>query len=147
MPPQIKRLILLFSVFIGLFVLARHFLIPKSFGKYGHYRADSIDDIKLLPISYAGVDVCKACHEDLYNLKARSRHAKVNCESCHGPAVKHTEDPMSVKPDKPKGRQFCALCHSKNPSRPKNIPQIDVERHNAGTDCASCHNPHSPKLK
>jgi len=34
MPPQIKRLLPLFVVFIGLFLLARHFLIPESFGKY-----------------------------------------------------------------------------------------------------------------
>ena len=54
MPVQLKTLLPLFAVFIILFLIARHFLIPDSFGKYGHYRADTIDETAALPIFYAG---------------------------------------------------------------------------------------------
>ncbi|PIR17728.1 MAG: hypothetical protein COV46_02810 [Deltaproteobacteria bacterium CG11_big_fil_rev_8_21_14_0_20_49_13] len=146
MPPQIKRLAVLFAIFIGLFIVARYFLVPKSFGKYGHYRADSVEEVKALPMNYAGSSTCKTCHEDIYKLKASSKHATVACETCHGPAIKHAEDPMNIKPDKPKGRAFCGLCHTKNYARPKNMPQIDLEKHNEGMECYLCHNAHDPKI-
>ncbi len=147
MPPQIKRLAVLFAIFIGLFIMVRHFLVPKSFGKYGHYRADALAEIAQLPIAYAGKEVCAGCHENIVKEKAKARHAKIACETCHGPAVKHTEDPMSVKPNKPKGRDFCGTCHSKNAARPKNIPQVNLDEHNAGMDCYLCHKAHNPKVK
>ena len=146
MPPQIKRLAVLFAIFIGLFIVVRHFLIPKSFGKYGHYRADAVEEIGRLPENYAGNEVCQGCHEDIYELKAASEHAGVACETCHGPAMEHTEDPMGVKPVKPKGRAFCGLCHSRNAARPKNMPQVDMEEHNKGMECILCHKAHDPKI-
>jgi len=45
MPAQLNRILLLFIAFIGLFLLVRHFLIPESFGQYGHYRGESLNDI------------------------------------------------------------------------------------------------------
>jgi len=51
MPVQLKTLLPLFAVFILLFLVARHFLIPESFGKYGHYRANAIDEIEAFPIN------------------------------------------------------------------------------------------------
>ena len=47
MPKLIFRLFITFVVFVGFFILIQHFLKPDSFGKYGHYRANSIDDNKM----------------------------------------------------------------------------------------------------
>ena len=145
-PPQIKRLALMFSIFIGLFIAVRYLLIPKSFGKYGHYRADAVEEVKASPTNYAGADICAGCHEDIVKLKAKGSHARITCETCHGAALKHTEDPMAIKPDKPHERAFCGLCHSKNAARPKNIPQVNLEEHNVGMDCYLCHKGHKPKI-
>lgn len=146
-PPQITRLTLLAVILVGLFLIARHFLVPSSFGKYGHYRADSIAEIEALPVNYAGHGDCGACHPGIVKIKDSSSHKNVACESCHGPAKAHTEDPMSVKPMRPKGRDFCGLCHSKNAARPKTMPQIDLDKHNTGVECTACHNSHAPRLK
>ncbi|OGQ50556.1 MAG: hypothetical protein A3I09_02160 [Deltaproteobacteria bacterium RIFCSPLOWO2_02_FULL_47_10] len=147
MPPQIKRLALLFTIFIGCFILVRHFLVPKSFGKYGHYRADSVEENKSAAVNYAGADVCTGCHEDIAKTKADGKHARIACETCHGPGGKHIEDPSSFKPNRPKGRQFCGMCHAKNAARPKAIPQVDLEKHNEGMECYLCHKAHSPKIR
>ena len=92
MPVQLKTLIPLFAVFIILFLVARHFLIPESFGKYGHYRANSIDETAALPINYAGKTVCIECHDTEAELLASDAHAGLSCEVCHGPNAKHAED-------------------------------------------------------
>lgn len=149
MPQQIKRLLLVFGVLIACFIGIRTLLVPASFGKYGHYRADSTDDIRKIEPKYAaaGVTACEPCHPDIVKVKSRSRHAPLACQTCHGPALSHTGDPMSVKPDKPRGREFCALCHSKNTARPHDMPQVDIEEHNPGMDCLSCHKAHDPKIK
>jgi len=45
MPPQLKGLLPLFSVFEFLFLLVRYFLVPESFGEHTHYRPNSLEDI------------------------------------------------------------------------------------------------------
>ena len=146
MPPQIKRLLLIFAVLVISFVIARHFLVPSSFGKYGHYRADAVGDVENSPLQYAGANTCADCHGDLVKRKLGSKHRTVACESCHGPALSHTTDPINIKPFRPAGREFCSLCHSANAARPVPIKQINPETHNPETPCAVCHNPHNPKL-
>lgn len=146
MPPQIKRLSLLFVVFITVFAAVRLLLIPTSFGKLGHYRADSIKDVEALPIAYVGHNECKTCHADVVKIRDTSPHASLACETCHGPAAQHTEDPITFKPDKPKGRAFCGLCHLKNTARPNTMPQI-TEEHNEGVECYLCHKGHDPRIR
>ena len=58
--------------FAGLFVLAflvflvvRHYVVPKSFGEYGHYRAAAIGEIATRPVKFAGHQTCEACHTDI----------------------------------------------------------------------------------
>lgn len=144
MPQQLKRLILVFALIIGGFLLARHFLVPETFGALGHYRAASIDSVAVLPIHYAGASACNDCHDDVVAIKARSRHATVACEVCHGAAAKHADDPDSEMPPAPRERDRCPLCHGYNPSRPTGFPQIDPATHNPGDPCIDCHEPHQP---
>ena len=43
MPQQLNRLAIVFVVLIGGLIGARHYLVPKTFGALGHYRAAAID--------------------------------------------------------------------------------------------------------
>jgi hypothetical protein len=143
-PQQIIPLVILFAAALGGLLLIRHLLVPESFGKYGHYRANAIDDIRAIPASYAGYQLCADCHEDQYNAKQSSYHRGLSCEVCHGPALKHANDPESATPKVPRGRDYCVLCHAYEMSRPSGFPQILPNNHNPGKSCMTCHDPHAP---
>ena len=58
--------------FAGLFVLAflvflvvRGYVVPKSFGEYGHYRGAAIGEIAAHPMKFAGHQTCETCHTDI----------------------------------------------------------------------------------
>ena len=145
MPQQVNRLVILFALLVlGLF-LARHYLVPKTFGRLGHYRAAALETIMARGIRYAGRQACADCHEDVVKMHGLSHHQTVACEACHGPAAAHTEAPMEHKPPAPRGRGYCPLCHGYDPSRPTGFPQIDPVAHNPLKACISCHNPHAPE--
>ncbi len=146
MPVQLKRLIPLFVLFIAIFLVARHFLVPESFGKYGHYRANSIDEIGALPINYAGKSTCVECHDTEAEMLASDQHTGLSCEVCHGPNAKHADD-YEFKDDLVKNgsREFCGRCHSINAARnPEVITQVDIKEHHPEKEnCIDCHNPHA----
>ena len=144
MPRQLKTLLPLFAVFIVLFLIARHFLVPESFGEYGHYRANSMDEIAASPINYAGKAVCVDCHDTEANLLSSDAHTVLSCEVCHGPGAKHAED-YENKLQRIGTREFCGRCHSLNPARAVDaIVQINItEHHPEKKDCIDCHNPHA----
>jgi hypothetical protein len=140
--------------FAGLFVIAflvfwavRGYVIPPTFGKYGHYRAASIGEIAQLPIHYAGHQTCESCHSDVAAMKNAGKHAHVNCEACHGPQEKHAEDPGSVTPAKLDTATLCVRCHAASAARPKNFPQVNAAEHSSGVPCETCHQPHSPAIE
>ncbi len=145
-PQQIVSLAILFTILISSLIVARILLVPESFGKYGHYRANAVDEIKALEINYAGALACHECHEDIVDEKARSNHRNVSCEVCHGAAARHTEAPDEFTPGAPRGRGHCPLCHGYDRSRPTGFPQIITELHNPGKACMTCHEPHNPLL-
>ena len=139
--------------FAGLFVIAflvflviRGYVVPKSFGKYGHYRAAAIDETAAHPMKFAGHQACESCHTDIYDTKKAGKHAHVNCEACHGALGKHAEDPTGVTPVKPDTAVLCVRCHAASAARPKDFPQVDAASHANGVPCETCHNPHSPAI-
>jgi len=144
MPSQLKTLLPLLVVFILIFLIARHFLVPESFGKYGHYRANSMDEIAALPINYAGKAVCIECHDTEAEQLASDAHSSLSCEICHGPGAKHADD-FDNKLPKPGTREFCGTCHNLNPARRiEVINQIDIKVHHPEKEnCIDCHNPHA----
>lgn len=144
-PEQVKRLSIVFVVFVGLLILARNILIPPDYGKYGHFRANALDEIISQEINYAGHVICGDCHDEEVELKRNGYHKNVSCEVCHGPAAAHTEDDESVELRIPSQRGYCPLCHEYLPSRPTGFPQILAASHNPLKACISCHNPHDPK--
>lgn len=144
-PDQIKRLSVPFALLIVALVGMRYLLVPKSFGKYGHYRADAVDGIAGNEIRYAGHEACAVCHTDVTQTKSNGYHRSVSCEVCHGPAQAHIDDPTGVKPPAPRERGYCPLCHGYLASRPTGFPQIIPATHNPVKPCYTCHNPHDPK--
>jgi hypothetical protein len=123
----------------------RHFLVPKTFGVYGHYRAASLIDNAQLEIHYSGQQACFVCHQDIEDKKAQDVHSDIHCETCHGPGEKHVVNSKVEKILKPTGREFCGSCHALNAAKLKSaIFQIDLEKHNIGKNCIECHNPHQP---
>lgn len=145
MPPQLKTLLPLLFLFIMIFLITRHFLIPESFGKYGYYRADSMEEIAALPIVYVGKSVCVDCHDDESKKLSSDLHSGLSCEVCHGPGSLHIDDPDKNKPEKSGSRETCGRCHNLNQSRKKEIiNQIDINTHYIEMEnCIDCHNPHA----
>lgn len=134
------------------FLVVRSILIPASYGRIGHYRANAVDDVKAHATKYAGrssAETCAACHDDIFKRKAKGAHRGVWCETCHGPAGAHIENPAESKPLRPaeaETRVFCGRCHADNGSRPKGFPVIQTTAHNPRIACIKCHAAHSPKL-
>jgi len=139
------RLAAVFLFGLILFLVIRSFLVPRSFGRYGHYRANAIAETAALPISYAGHQVCENCHGDVLEVKSKGVHKGVACESCHGPLAAHAEDPASVLPVKLDTAVLCARCHQENIAKPKTFPQVNAAEHSGGAACNTCHQPHSPR--
>lgn len=169
MPQHLKRLVGVFAVFIILFLILHYLLTPSSFGELGHYRAKAIPENESKELHYAGSEQCSKCHEDIRKDKAIGFHAKLKCEVCHGPGLKHAlyagqfkegQLPDSLILYKPVERKDCAICHQINVARLKiqfdtintsMIHQVNATEHNpfdkitkVEFKCIECHNPHQP---
>jgi ABC-type nickel/cobalt efflux system permease component RcnA len=145
-----EHLLRLFAVLvIGVvaFVVLRAAVVPKSFGKYGHYRADAITEIASRPIAHAGHEVCEGCHTDVVDQKKLGKHVVVPCEACHGAQAKHADDPANVQPPKLDTAVVCSRCHEANSAKPKAFPQVVTADHAQGIACDTCHRPHRPKIE
>lgn len=138
---------------VALLLLFRHWVVPDDFGvnganfTYGYYRAGSTDDWRAFTVKYRGKDYCEECHLERYNENLDSMHNIIQCESCHGPAIDHPDNPELLKIDK--SRALCLRCHASLsfPSGGRSdIPAIDPEEHNSDIECSECHNPHNPSL-
>jgi len=139
--------------FAGLFVLAfvvflaiRGYVVPKSFGQYGHYRGAAIGEIAACQVHFAGHQTCEGCHSDVLDLKSKGKHAHVNCEACHGALARHAEDPATVTPEKLNTAVLCVRCHEASAAKPKGFPQVVAADHANGVPCETCHQPHSPAM-
>jgi len=138
--------------FAGIFVIAilaffaiRGWLVPHTFGQYGHYRGAALKEIASKPVRYAGHQTCENCHTDIADKKKAGKHASVNCEACHGPLAAHADDP-SIQPAKLDTGVLCAQCHEASAAKPKSFPQVETASHSNGIPCETCHQPHSPAL-
>jgi hypothetical protein len=140
------RLAAVFAAGFLIFILVRGYMVPKSFGQYGHYRGNALAEIKAQPVNYAGHEVCETCHSDVLDVKSKGKHVRVNCEACHGPQAKHANDPGSIKPETLDTAKLCVRCHEANSAKPKKFPQVASAEHSAGLACNTCHQPHSPAI-
>ena len=140
------RLVGVFLAGIVLFLVLRAFLVPKTFGQYGNYRGNALSEIAARPVNFAGHETCEGCHTDVLEKKKDGKHARVNCEACHGPLARHADDPASVTPEKLDTAVLCVRCHEANAAKPKNFPQVVSADHSNGLPCDTCHQPHSPAI-
>ena len=141
------RLAVAFAVVFGGFIALRAAFVPKNFGVYGHYRADTMSEVAALPVVHAGQDACATCHTDQFEFKSKGKHKGVSCEACHSAQGKHANDPSSVVPAKPDPAVLCAQCHEASAPKPKWFPQVVTSEHYGGMVCNTCHKPHNPSLK
>src|ERR1035437_3048814 len=91
---HLLRFAFLFVAAFALFLVIRHFVVPKSFGEYGHYRGAAIAEMAARPVHFAGHDTCETCHADILDAKKTGKHANVNCEACHR-SEEHTSELQS----------------------------------------------------
>lgn len=144
--------------FAGLFVLAfllflviRSYVVPHSFGRYGHYRADALGEIASRPVKMSGHETCETCHSDVADMKKAGKHAHVNCEACHGAIFQRSPNPNPPKLNpyerfvalfiKPIPPDDAILHHADDPTSVKPVlPDTKVL-------CARCHTASAAKPK
>ena len=143
---HVVRVLGLFAAGFTVFLIVRYFLIPADFGVYGFYRAGALDDVKAQAPLHAGEAVCLDCHPDVGELRKAARHAKVRCESCHGPLAKHASGDVDAKPPALNPRLLCLRCHTSQPGLPEGFPRIVPADHMGDGPCTACHTPHQPKI-
>jgi hypothetical protein len=141
-PPQLLRIILLTIGIVCAYFTARYILTPQSFGQYGHYRGDALQEVAAREPYWAGKKSCAECHEDHLNKLTKGEHKNLSCETCHGPARAHVQNPdvQLVKLT----FSHCVRCHEADPAKPKWMHQITPKLHYTGQRCTECHVPHQP---
>jgi predicted CXXCH cytochrome family protein len=133
-------------------VYVRTALLIVSFAGVVHPLSGASSSQKVEPSrSYVGTDVCRGCHDELYEPVASSPHGALfkeggrGCESCHGPGSAHVDgagDKSKIfyfRDASPElVREHCLACHTQDP-QPK---------HNQGKmTCLSCHSVHHYQSK
>ncbi len=109
------------------------------------------------PSPYAGSLACKVCHEDNYNAFTKSPHYAVEtnkkrgwegraCESCHGPAQKHTESLLPADVRNPAklaaaaADKLCLTCHL---NQPTHVGRLESSHAKDQVSCTTCHKVHA----
>jgi len=151
-------------VVIGLTILvliARAIIVPSDFKaanndyKYQWHRLSNEEEWKNFKVKHKGRGYCKDCHPAQHERAIASRHAKVQCENCHGPAIDHPEAPAKLVIDR--SRELCLRCHAKLPYRavqyaelpgePIQLKMQNPDEHNPGIECVTCHDAHKAGFK
>lgn len=152
-----RRVFVILAVLIVAALTVRWALVPKSFGKDGHYRSLApLEEMARKPL-LQGKKVCAKCHAKQFAKHENGIHVHVQCEDCHGNGSAHVKA-REAGADPSQGHMFrklmqanCLACHRRLAARPKLFPTINVQEHfrkvrvkNQATRCQECHNPHQP---
>ncbi len=142
------------GLIIVLWFIGRAIMVPGSWGEIGYYRADAIKDELAKPLVHGQNESCKSCHAEVYDLKQKSEHTRLACESCHAPVSTHIQDGKKIgdMPHKAGDAQIalCLSCHQKVVGRPEKFPMIDHIKHleeqgvKTTHTCDQCHIVHAP---
>ncbi len=109
------------------------------------------------PSPRAGSEACQACHEDISNAFAKNPHHEVEtdtkrgwkgqaCESCHGPAQKHTESASADDIRNPAkltavaADKICLSCHL---NQPTHVGRLQSSHAKDQVSCTTCHKIHA----
>jgi DmsE family decaheme c-type cytochrome len=107
--------------------------------------------------AYAGSEACATCHEDISNAFVRNPHHAVEtdkrrgwegkgCESCHGPAQKHTESASAedirnpAKLSAAAADKICLTCHL---GQPTHVGRLQSSHAKNQVSCTTCHKIHA----
>ncbi len=131
-------------------------LTPKSFGTYGYYRADAIEEEANIEIRHWTNAPCFSCHAYEANIHLNGRHKTISCEFCHGPYADHITNgkKTGTLPVK-KGediKTLCLRCHNRAiQARPEAvIKTVTMPEHlkdqkvKLTHTCNQCHHVHAP---
>ncbi len=143
-------------VMVGFGLLVKQFLIPKSFGKLGHYRADAIIEEASIPIRHGTNVSCYSCHPYEAKVHKAGLHNTISCEFCHGPYADHVKDnkkigTLPVKTDK-EITTLCLRCHNTEiKARPEQViktvampDHLESQKVKLTHNCNQCHHVHAP---
>lgn len=145
-----RPLYLALGVVAAILVL-RAVVVPEDFGvhesgyMYGWHRKSNVAEWEAVTVKYRTSEYCKECHRDKYDDLKASPHAAIMCENCHGPNLRHPEDPSSLTIDR--SRELCVRCHFYLPYKASGrgrIRGINPETHHPEAECVLCHYPHNP---
>jgi hypothetical protein len=142
---HLLRLGALFTAGVALFLVLQLLLVPADYGLSGPYRAGAITQNMARPVVYAGQVACVGCHTDVEDTRTPNAHARVSCESCHGPLAAHALDPATAAP-RPDPRAACAVCHLPDPAKPPAFKTVSFADHADEGACTACHPAHAPKF-
>jgi hypothetical protein len=142
---HLVRLAAVFGVGALLFLGVRWLLVPDDYGRLGPYRMSALAANQARPIVYAGQVACLDCHTDVGEIRRANAHARVGCESCHGPLAAHAADP-SIGAMRPDPRATCAVCHVPDVAKPRGFKTVNFTEHADPGSCTTCHPAHAPKL-
>ena len=99
LPEQAVRIVVVFIVLAAVLFVVRQFIIPPEMKDMTLIRAATMEREADKEIKYAGAAVCSQCHEKQQEVKKTGYHRDLSCESCHGAAQKHVDNPTEVKAD------------------------------------------------
>lgn len=154
MKSHVLRPLWLAIVLVAAVFVARIFMVPDDFGVHGEsftynfYRAGNVEEWKDVRVKYRGRERCARCHEENMAALTSSKHARMECENCHGPGVGHPRKIEKLPIDA--SREHCLRCHQYLPypsSQRAALPGIDGKRHKKRHECRKCHDPHHPDLE
>jgi hypothetical protein len=145
MQQHLKRAFILLFVAIVAFIIVRSLIVPESFGQYGWYRGNSVNELMSFNVTNANSTECADCHQSVYTVWANGSHNTINCDDCHGSTEDHANNNRIIPQPANDSKEFCGLCHFQNVARPKDFPQINPNSgHGEDLKCTYCHNPHKP---
>lgn len=154
-----KRLV---ALAVGIVIMAvtgllfKSLLLPKSFGTYGHFRADAIQEIAQNPVRHGTNNSCYTCHPYEAKVHKVGFHKTISCEFCHGTYADHVADnkkiaALPVKKDK-EITTLCLRCHNTEiKARPEAViktvampDHLKNQQVKLSHNCNQCHHVHAP---
>ena len=144
------------SFMVGGGFLIKGLLVPESFGLYGSYRADAIDEEAGKPIRHGTNESCYSCHAFEAGIHRAGLHKTISCEFCHGPWADHVDGKKKIGtlPVK-KGEEITALClrchNTEIKARPEQViktvampDHLKSQHVKTSHTCNQCHHVHAP---
>lgn len=148
--------VVIIGIATGMGFVVKAQLTPDSFGTYGHYRADAIDEEVLRPIRHGTNTSCLTCHTYEAAIHLKGRHQTISCEFCHGTYADHVNNgkkigTLPVKKDT-EITTLCLRCHNteikarsqaviKTVAMPEHLESQKVK---VTHTCNQCHHVHAP---